>query len=209
VVKLLNDSSRRTNPNPGRIRKYLLSGGLIRCGFCGEPLRAQPSNHGRPGYVCRKVTGGCGRIRIAAEGVEADVAERVLARLASQSVRNRLALVAQPPDHDDQLQVIERRLEEAGTDFADGKLGRREFNAASKRLREKQRELRAAAKQAEQVATLPDVGSPKALAEWWNSAGVERRHSLVGTLLDHVTVGPVTRRGFTGYDPDRVAFVWR
>lgn len=216
LTAMLNSPSRRTSMRNTRVRRYLLTGGLIRCGLCGEPLQAQPSNSGRPGYVCRPdATGkGCGRIRIAAEGIDQDVAERVLGRLASPTVRRRLtAQVQVSPESGalltDQLGDLEQRLVQLGEDYAEGLIGRTEFHAARNRVQMRIDETRQAVARAAEVESLPSAGSATELAAWWENASLERRHDLIATLIDHISIGSTRRRGFNGYDPDRVTFIWR
>lgn len=216
VVAVLSDPSRHKT-QPSRVRRYLLTGGLIRCGLCGHALVSQPSSSGKRGYVCRATAPsfGCGKIRIAAEPIEMDVAERVLGRLASPAIRNRLqAAVATGGDSGellaDQIGDAEQRLRELGEDYGDGKLSRTAFQSANKRIEENLRELRSAIARAAQLESLPLASTPEALADWWeNQASLERRRDLVATLIDHVSVGPVTRKGFTGFDPDRVTYIWK
>lgn len=80
---LLTDPKRRTNRTA---RRYLLSG-MLRCGLCGLPLSSNPKN-GTRRYACLPGPGrrNCGRIVIAAEKLEAFVADAVLYRLDSPAL---------------------------------------------------------------------------------------------------------------------------
>lgn len=73
LVEVLTDPARRTytEHDPAR-RTYLLTGGLARCGLCGEPLIARPMKAQERAYVCSSTgaSRGCGRIRIDAELLE-------------------------------------------------------------------------------------------------------------------------------------------
>lgn len=216
LTSVLTSPSRRTNMRSSRARRYLLTGGIIRCGLCGNALQGQPSNSGKPGYVCHPnpQTNACGRIRIAAAGIEAETADRVLGRLASPTIRRRLAAQVQTnPDSGelltDQLGDLEARLKQLGEDYAEGLIGRTEFHAARARVQLRIDETRVAVARAAQVESLPGGGSAEDLAQWWETASLERRRDLITVLIDHISIAPVTRRGYTGYDPDRVTFVWR
>lgn len=219
VVAVLTNPKRRTmtTPNSTGARKYLLTGGIIVCGLCGKKMESQPSSNGKPGYVCRQgpPTYGCGKTRIAAAGVEQDVAERVLGRLASPAIRARLQAAVQTAGDSgemltDQIGDLEQRLVELGEDYADGRVNRVAFQSASNRIDAKLAELRAAVVRVAKIESLPDASTPEDLADWWeNGSTLERRRDLVMTLLEHVEIMPATRRGFSGYDEDRVRFIWK
>ncbi len=76
---LLTDPSRLKAVMP---REYLLTGGIARCGLCGEALvgRARTDYQRRRRMVCAKGPGftGCGKVFVTAEPVEEIVAEAVL-----------------------------------------------------------------------------------------------------------------------------------
>ena len=60
-------------------RRYLLTGGLVRCGRCGEKMVSNPRNNRRR-YICRNDVrkDGCGRNYIDAAGLEELVYQSVL-----------------------------------------------------------------------------------------------------------------------------------
>lgn len=215
VNAIFDDPTRQANPRPAnRARRYLLTGGIAVCGLCGKPMHSQPSNSGKRGYVCRSTepNAGCGRTRIAAGPVEEAVAERVLTRLASPTVRKRLGSSG-PDGEDSELLVaavvgIEERLTQLGIDYADALMGRTEFLAARTRLTERLQAARQRVAAATKMEQLP-AADPKALAQWWVEAPLERQHELVKVVLDHLVVNPATRRGPTGLDEDRLVWVWR
>lgn len=205
--------TRRATASP---RRYLLTGGLLVCGLCGNALSSQPSASNKRGYVCRNGAGerGCGKIRIAAEPVEIEAAERVLTRLGSPSVRRRIAAslhTSEDFDGDrivDQITAEEGRLAELGQDYADRKIGRVEFHAARDRMQERIDDLRVNAAGAAHIRSLPGV-DPTSLAQWWLDADLTRRRDMVSLVLDHIVVGKATRRGPVGLDDDRLSWVWR
>ena len=87
---ILGDPARLTRRT---VRRYLLSGGLLRCSFCDAVLVARPRGDGTRRYVCAKGPGlpGCGRIAILAEPLEALVTEAVLYRLDTPELAEALA----------------------------------------------------------------------------------------------------------------------
>lgn len=214
LTALFTDPQRQRNPNPAsRLRRYLLTGGLLVCGLCGTQLSSQPSNSGKRGYVCRSTApqSGCGRIRIAAEPIELEVAVRVLTRMASPKVRARLGAASSTAEDGsllvEQIATLEGRLAQLGRDYADGEIGRTEFHAARGRLSERIDEARRAVVAASRLDDLP-AADPEKLAVWWEEASLERRRELVQVVLDHIVVGPATRRGPSGLDEDRLQWIW-
>lgn len=212
LARLLNDPSRRQNRTDTG-RRYLLTGGLVMCGLCGQPLHSQPSNSGKRGYVCRTASpnAGCGRIRIAAEPLEAAVQQLVLDRLASAALRERLFGLAAQVDGLAPAETIEallQKLAQLGTDYADNLIGREEFLAARQRISERLSSARRSLTIEQDLTDLPgfDAGT---LTAWWEAATVERRRRLTLIVLDHINVAPATRRGPSGLDEGRLTWIWR
>ncbi|MFE9689090.1 recombinase family protein [Micromonospora sp. NPDC005806] len=226
LLELL-DAPERKQPHATNVRKYLLSGGFLVCGYPlpdengpgthidGKPLYTQPSNSGKRGYVCRagSPSYGCGRIRIAAESLEEEVAARALARLASPKVRARLeravgsAMNGAAPMQA-VLQAIEDRLAEAGQAYAKREISLVTLTAIEAEAKREQKQLRERLAQAERLQALPAT-TPEGLAEWWVDAPLERRRELLALVLDRIIVKPATRAGATQLDVDRLEFVWK
>lgn len=214
AAKLDTASKAHTGKNLRSPRSYVLSGGLLVCGICGNTLSAQPTGEKR-GYICRPRPNGigCGRIRVRADVLEAEVVERVLGRLASPQIRRRLGVALNVADGDgnvllDRIHAKETELAQLGRDYADGVFGRTEFAAASQRINEQIEQLRVQARAAARFLELPEP-TPESLAEWWETHDIAARRDLLSTVLDHVVVGPATRRGPGALDVDRLNWVWR
>ncbi|MEV0829746.1 recombinase family protein [Nonomuraea rubra] len=199
-------------------RKSLLSGGILICGKCGNNLTSQPSNSKQPGYVCRKTNKGvgCGGLRIQAAPTEADVAAKVLAVYVSPKVRaevRRRAEEQADAGSAEQLRNLRERLAELGRERARGEMTKEAFAAAENYLTREINKIRASVREAQKLAGLPrDLPmSPAALAEWWTSeeTTLEERRAVIMSVVDHVVVGPTLRRGFNGFEPDRLTYVWR
>lgn len=212
---ILKDPDRGTN-TVGNSRRYLLSGGILICGLCGKQLSGHRANSGNPGYNCRKTPPyeGCGKIRIAAGPLELDVAGEVLARYASPAVRKRLNAALVPAGEvtlSVDLDELEAKLDQLGRDYADPEIpmDRATFVSASKSLHRQKNEIKAKLRMSERFAKLPDVVSPRSLAEWWADAEIEERRALILTVLDHIVVHPSQRVGFRGLDKERFTYVWR
>ncbi|NLU77810.1 hypothetical protein HCA58_05240 [Micromonospora sp. HNM0581] len=222
----LLDAPERKQPFATNVRKYLLSGGFLMCGYplegegdeahlCGKWLYTQPSNSGKRGYVCRSGSPsyGCGRIRIAAASLEEEVAARALARLASPKVRARLtAALAKAPlageDVEQALAAIDERLVEAGQEYARRQISLVTLKAIEDEAKQERRSLQEAQAQATRLRSLPAT-TPEGLAEWWVDAPLERRRELLALVLDRIVVRPATRPGVTHLDADRLEFVWK
>ncbi|MFI7431535.1 recombinase family protein [Micromonospora sp. NPDC049836] len=223
----LLDAPERKQPHATNVRKYLLSGGFLVCGYPlpdesgtgthidGKPLYTQPSNSGKRGYVCRagSPSYGCGRIRIAAESLEEEVAARAMARLASPKVRARLErAIGSAKDGgatmERVLQAIEDRLAEAGQAYARREISLVTLTAIESEAKREQKQVRERLAQAERLQSLPAT-TPEGLAEWWVDAPLERRRELLALVLDRIIVKPATRAGAAQLDTDRLEFVWK
>ncbi|MEH1014584.1 recombinase family protein [Micromonospora sp. CPCC 206060] len=226
LLKLLDDPARK-QPAATNVRKYLLSGGFLACGYplpddggpgvhdCGKPLYTQPSNSGKRGYVCRSGSPsyGCGRIRIAAEALEEEVTVRALARLGSPKVRGRLeaaiGAVGNTAEHvEAAMKALEERLTEAGQEYAKRQISMVTLKAIEAEVGQEKKAVRERVAQAERLRGLPAT-TPEALAEWWIDAPLERRRELLALVLERIVVKPATRPGMARLDVDRLEFVWK
>jgi site-specific DNA recombinase len=216
ITTRLREPSERTTPvtDTSKGRRYLLTGGLARCGLCGAALIAQPSNSGRRAYVCpRPSLGGCGKIRIAAEGLEDAITKKALARLASPYTRRQLApteaeLAAVPA----RLADARTALDEMNRELSDRRLPVSEQRSLRKRIDKTLRtieELSLVQTQGKRAAALLEV-TPETLADWWDTASIDARHELISIVLDHIDVNRRTLpRGSNAYDSRRVKPFWR
>jgi site-specific DNA recombinase len=217
AVAVLTDPTRGTN-RPGRPRRWLLSGGLARCGYedCGAPLLCKPAgNAGQsPRYVCdanRPGRRGCGRIAVAAPALDELVAEMVLAR-DWRHLDTPAARAVGQADLSAELAAAEQRLVEVGRLHARGRIGTEEWLVQRDELAEQVADLRARRDQLrlEQAgAALPKGGEE--LRAWWEDpeTTLEQRRAAVERVLVCVLVKPATKRGITKLDPDRVDPAWR
>ena len=226
LVVLLDDPSRKQGSS-SKEPKYLLSGGYLECGrllpdddgdgthLCTKTLYTQPSSKGTRGYVCRKASPsyGCGRLRIAAEPLEEEVTARVLARLASATVRNRLAkAVGVAAGGKDQVEAaikaVEGRLDEAAKEYAQRAISMKTLKSIERQSKQEIKQLNEQLAQARRLSELPAT-TVDALSEWWVDAPLERRRDLLALVLDKVIVKPSERRGSPDLDTDRLEFVWK
>jgi DNA invertase Pin-like site-specific DNA recombinase len=216
VARLSTSAKHRPGPRIAYLQ------GLVWCGACDYELvtaqvRRQKTDPqvraygcktrwlmGRPGY--QKA---CGGITIKAEWLEDDVAEQMLARLATPQARTLMAAVGSPTIKSSisvkETIEIEQKLTQLGVDFADDLIGRTEFIAARERLGQRLAKIKTTVAQA--ALPLP-YGDPKELVAWWEGATVSQRQALAKQQIERVVIG--NHRGRRDlYDPSRVQVVWR
>ncbi|GGG03831.1 hypothetical protein GCM10007304_17440 [Rhodococcoides trifolii] len=212
LVALFTDPARskftRTN---GRV--HLLSGGIARCGMCGSQLYANVSGDRPDQYRCSKrAQGGCGRIGIKAADLEAEVVERVLARLSDAVMRRELTKAMNelhaPNAAEKELGELESRLVALGEDYADGIIERATLKASTERIRQRIENVKLQAARREVLTDIPEP-SAEQVVQWWEQASKRRQRDVVAALLDHVTVMPSQKRPLRGLNPDRLRWEWK
>lgn len=188
--------------------------GDVKCEGCGHKLEPKPSRPGTRGYACVK-PGGCGKVRIAAEGLDRDVEQKVLARYARpENLRILTAQVIASAQTGRALAVdigeTQERIRELSRKNARGQLGDTAFETLEQELEAKLRDLRRQASVTTVIESFDaSIATVDALADWWeHSSTVQERHDLVRVLLDEVRILPSRRRGFRGFDEERVVYVW-
>lgn len=210
VSAVLDDPARQAHRSTGRPR-HLLSGGFLTCGLCGTAMmpKTVPAQHSHT-YACdqRPPAMGCGRVRIAANGVEFEVTAQALARIALPSTRKAivrgLELKLNGPAR---LRTLVAAVTAANQNGDEPETIR---NLVSQRdLVEA--ELARAADMSDHFNDIVNL-TPVALARWWDAALVEQRRGILDFLLATVTVKPAAKLGRYpggGIDPDRLEFSWR
>jgi len=215
---LLTDPARGTN-RPGRPRRWLLVGGLARCGYedCGAPLSVTPDGRGVHCYICsssHRTPGapGCGRISVRAVPLEELVAEMVFARdwrhldVRAARATDETGLAAGQA-------AAKARLVEVGRLHARGRIGTEEWLAQRDEIAVQVAELQDRLDDARRAAATADMpGSGEALRAWWDDPDttLEQKRAALDRVLHAVIVKPAGRRhGRTTMDPDRVEPIWR
>lgn len=194
---------------PSRSTVYLLSEALAICDKCGSPM-VHASNGDRPAvYTCGASNGGCTGMTIRADLIEADITERVLARLTDPKYRRQLArAMSKAGTADDQRAVLaelQDRLAQLGIDYADRAIDRATMLAGTERARTNIAAAETAIRRTTALADIPL--SVDEVIDWWQLAGPEQQHQIVACLLDHVVVKSSEGRQLRG--ADRLALVWR
>ena len=207
---LLTDPTRLTRRT---VRRYLLSGGLLRCRLCGAVLVARPRADGARRYVCAKGPGkpGCGGIAILSDPVEELITEAVLYRLDTPELAAALAGASIPDDDAERTALARDRaqLEELAGAYGERLITFPEYFAARKpietRIEAAQRRITRATGT---EAIAPYVGQSGALRAAWKELPLSRQRAIVAAVLDRAIVG----RGLRGrirFDPERIEPVWR
>jgi len=195
-------------------QRYLLSGGLVRCGKCGARLYSTPRD-GRRRYGCLKGPdhGGCGRLFITAEPLEVLVSHAVLYRLDTPQLAEAINAQAEADDSArevaDVIEATQNRLDELGQMFTVGEISRREFvSMRASIVQQQERAERRLASLTRTDALAGLTGSGRSLGETWHELNLARQQAIIAALVTAVTIGP-GRPGARGLDPERVTIEWR
>jgi DNA invertase Pin-like site-specific DNA recombinase len=211
---VLTDAGRGAN-RPGRPPRWLLVGGLARCGYedCGAPLMVKPTGgRGHARYVCdtnRPGRAGCGRIAVSAPKLEELVAELLFAR-DWRHLDTRAAQAGVEVDLAAEQAAAKLRLVEVGRLHARGRIGTEEWLTQRDELADQVAELQQLldeARRASADATL--AAGSAALREAWPGMTLEQRRAAVARVLVCVLVKPAGRRLGSQLDADRVEPIWR
>lgn len=209
VKAILEDPARRTSGF--NRRTYLLSGGLVHCGLCGERMTAHPSGKTRR-YVCRVSvndrTNGCGMTKIEAELLEEAVVALVRTGFAQGTFAEQFRNIGRPVDFEaiaGERAALEVKLGEIADAFADGTLTKDQARRAKERVQGKLERLSQRIRDAGGAG--PDVealyaqwkryetpGQSREAFDWWTS--------LVADIIADIKVTPPTdaRKGDISID---------
>lgn len=209
--RLLRSRTRSSGRAP---RRYLLTGGLLRCGLCGAPMVARPTAERVRRYVCAKGPGqaGCGRMSATAEPVEQLVAEAVLLRLDTPEMAAALAeshaQQAELAELHDRVAADQAMLDELIADYTDHRITRSEWLAARDSIQARiDQNRRRLSRLSPTTAVDEYAGHADLLRPAWAGLPLSRQQAVVRVILDHVVVHPA--KPGRGFDPDRFSPVWR
>ncbi len=220
VSAILTDPARKRKR---AIRSYLLTG-LLRCSRCGTAMVATPrqtkTGGGKRGvyvdgkgatqraYGCAKTSGGCGGVFILASGIDAFITDAVLYRLRGANLDRARRRLAKATDDDTILSDIaadEAMLVELAEDFAERRISRSAFHAATDRV---QGRLDTGRARLAAQSTPDALGGIHDLVSEWQDLGLERQRAVIAAVLAEIAVGPARGPG-NRFDPQRVSFRWR
>jgi site-specific DNA recombinase len=206
----LGDPDRTTNRSA---RRYLLAR-LLRCSHCGTRLYSRPRDDGSRRYVCASGPnfGGCGKVTIVADPLEAFIIEAVLFRLESPKLPDALSkrpTDAKSADWQAEIEHTQAQLGELTDLWTAGSITRAEWLRARSSIEKRQTSAKKKlATLNRTTALLPFIADATRVRKQWQAMTLTRQQQIVAALLDHVIVGP-GKRGYNRFDPSRLRAVWR
>jgi hypothetical protein len=207
IVAIVNDRARpRVAPT-----RYLLTGGLARCGRCGAAMVARPNERKDRRYACAKEYGGCNGTFHLAATLEDHVRDQVLDALSGPAL-DAMRKEASADDDDGlgaELAAVEARRREAVDAYGRGQMSLASFKAIDRDVEARADRLRnqiASRSRTVFAAALPPAS--EALADWWELADVETRRHLVSLVVARVDILPAVP-GRNRFDADRIRISWR
>jgi site-specific DNA recombinase len=209
---VLDDPDRATRRT---VRRYLLSGGLLRCGRCDAVLVARPRADHTRRYVCASGPGlpGCGGLAVMAEPLEGFLIEAVMVRLDSPMLAATLAGKVRDDATLAEMQTFlaedQAQLAELAEVYGHRTITLAEYLAARKPIQARIDRFRRQLTKATQSGALDRyVGSASVLRDSWPDLPISRQHAIIGAVLDHAVVSPAVP-GRAAFDPGRVAPLWK
>ena len=195
-------------------RRFLLTGGIATCGRCGAGTGAQQRTQLRPKriravYFCKPPSlGGCSRLCIGADELEAHVAGKLFDELETHP--EFFAALADT-DTGSERQRIEAGLAQVELDRADlaRMRARREVTPSEWQAMREVYDVEQAKLSAE-LAALPAPGvevDPAEVRGAWENMTLDERRELIDMYVEKVVIGPA-KPGTRRFDPERVSIVW-
>jgi DNA invertase Pin-like site-specific DNA recombinase len=182
----------------GRGRRFLLTGGLARCGECGRPLSSARYKNGRLAYACRTDAGGCGGVVISALDLEHLITEGVIDALCGPRLA-RLLAQAEYVETDRlarELADADRHLKALAELHGRGEIEMAEWLVAAGPVRQRRDVLRARVQEAPDAELLADLPrTEKELRATWEAKSVDWRRARVALVLNHVVVRSAKKVG--------------
>jgi len=204
----------RTQASRRTPRRYLLTGGLLRCGRCDTPMISRPNAKGDRRYVCAKgpSLAGCGRMSAIAEPLEAFIVEAVLYRLDTPELNAALADTRTQQTElaglHDLIAGDEAMLTDLATDHGKRVISRAEWMAARQPIQERiDQNSRRLSRISPTTAIDGYAGNAALLRPAWNGLPISRQQAIVRVVIDHITAHPA--KPGKGFDPDRFEPTWR
>jgi len=192
--------------------RYMLTGGIARCGLCGQPLHARRKQSGARAMACIASVDkdGCGGLEVVAEPVERFVRKYVTDQFSSGEVER--FVDEKPPADAEHILIEMRRIE---NDVADleaqvraGDLGAAQFGRMNGGMQEDLRQLEAEfAMLTKASAGARFVGRGDLLERSWDDLSLSAQRAIIGSVVERVDI----RKGNPGpkFDYDRIDIIDR
>lgn len=192
-------------------RRYLLTG-VVTCDLCGHRLTARPMYaNGKvyPRYFCWTERGGCGRLGINADHLDAYVSEMVIRRLRTPAVLRRATTATDPTaEVVAELQRIAERREQIADALVSGAMGPELAGQADRKLAAAEDAQRRRLDRLQHLPVVADVAGPDAAARW-ETLNLDRRRALVAAVTESVVVMPRIPGRQARFDRERLRITWR
>lgn len=193
-------------------RKYLITGGLARCGVCRTPMvgAAKRLRNGtvRPYLSCSRMYGGRGCVGMMLDAVEDYVVDTMLDKLdkpefleavtADDHVERRDELVRA-------LSAIDAQRTQLAEMWAASGVSTVEWQAARSGLDQREQTLRG------QLAAIPVPAGRVSIEDVrvaWPEMTLDERRELLFMFVEAVMIHPA-RPGTRSFDPGRISITWR
>ncbi len=198
------DTRHRAKAGRPEFKASSLLGGIVHCARCGAPMKLTgaadkrsyrcPANRRlRPGPDGAGGSISCGRAQIVEAGLDAFVAEVALAWWAHDSAPARENGVPELRAVREEIGVVARATVALSEQYAISLIDAETFKTQKRKLENRAATLAPWAQRLEQTG-LPDVEGD-AVYDWWEHAGLEARHALVGAVFPKLFVGPSSKPG--------------
>ena len=189
-------------------RRFLLTGGIARCGVCGGALKAQRRKvkARTPAAIYTCAAGYC--VGITADGLEGHVRDRLLDELDKPEFLNRIAaddLADQRDDLVTALEALAGQRRKLAKRWAADALTDAEWDEARAGLTDRERQTRTALAELPPPTVDLDIGQVR---EAWPDMTLDEKREIVGMFIHHVLVEPA-KPGTRAFDPGRVDIGWR
>jgi DNA invertase Pin-like site-specific DNA recombinase len=210
VQRLIGSPERKTS-RPGRV-KYPFTY-VLRCDRCSGPITVRY----RPGDIAEYQCHDGGHVRIAAEGVDKEVTDALIAYLSREDVYQHLSAVDGESDGlnrvRDELAEARVRLDSLRDAVVSGEVSVAALGRAEPKLMERITDLETAERELSTPSALAGLLPPQGQVEqWWNAAEVSTRRAVAALLLTPGLMGEVriTRSAEPGVAVPAVdRLVWR
>jgi len=213
IRTILNSPERK---NEKKARRYLLSGGLIKCGDCGTTMISHPKEGVRR-YVCRKNVirgkGGCGSMYIKADWVENLICDGIVLRLSNPAMflrltEKKISNLSYEQAYSEFIKAKAKEIELAEL-FTDGTLNRTQLIAGKKKLEPKIKKLEEALSKVTQLhVSGVRIAEVKDLLSNWSGLNLERQRAIVKLIIDNIVITK-GRAGYNKFDPSRIHVNWK
>jgi hypothetical protein len=201
--------SRGANSSVPR-RRTLLTG-VVTCAVCHHPMTRSSKPHGAI-WRCISHDGGCGKVSIGAEKLEALLVEATLKRADNSRALGRLLAGMEGAQRSaakivGEIRKLDQRGDELATELAKGKMPAVAYTKATAALLRERVTLEGKLGHMNGSGAVARYATrPGLLRESWPSLSTDQRREMIKLFLGRITVAPAKKVGRGAWDPNRVAW---